>query len=96
MKRRLSLAILVAAAALMTLSSAQAAERSVTLKVPTMSCAACPYIVSKALKRVGGVKSVKASLKARTAIVVYDDAKTNLAALTKATESAGYKSSPAQ
>lgn len=91
--------LLLSAAVIFTITAAPlafAAERTVTLRVPGMDCAACPFIVSKALKRVTGVKSVKASLAKRTAVVVYDDAKTNVAALANATKAAGYNSAPAR
>ena len=91
--KSLAATVVIALAALFNFT-ASAAERQVVLKVPGMNCAACPYIVSKALKQVGGVKSVKTSLAKRTAVVVYDDAKANLAQLTQATKSAGYTSSP--
>lgn len=89
--------ILFAFAALVLASSnAAAAERSVTLSVPGMNCPSCPFFVSKVLKKVTGVKTVKTSLKNRTAVVVFDDAKTDAAALTKATGSVGYKSTVSQ
>lgn len=84
--------IIAIAGLFLALAPAQAAERTVTLKVPGMNCAACPYIVSGALKKVAGVKSVRTSLKQRTAVVVYDDAQTGVPQLTKATGAAGYPS----
>jgi mercuric ion binding protein len=86
-------ALLGVAAAIAMGASAMAADRTVTLKVPGMSCPSCPYIVSRTLKHVTGVKSVKTSLETRTAVVVFDDAKTNAGALMSATASAGYRSS---
>lgn len=82
------------AAVLVASSAALAAERTVTLAVKNMYCAACPHIVRESLKAVRGVKSVAVSLQDKTAVVTYDDATTNVAALTKATANAGYPSAP--
>jgi periplasmic mercuric ion binding protein len=73
---------------------ALAVEKTVTLSVPGMYCASCPYIVKQSLAKIGGVGQVKTSLETKTATVTYDDAKTNLAALTAATANAGYPSHP--
>jgi periplasmic mercuric ion binding protein len=79
---------------LFTASTVFAAERTVTLAVRNMDCAACPHTVRASLQAVPGVKSVVVSLQARTAVVTYDDARTNLSALTSATTNAGYPSAP--
>ena len=81
-------ACLMLAAALPTL----AATRTVTLDVPGMTCPVCPITVKKALKAVSGVSKVDVSFAKKEAIVTYDDAKTNVAVLTKATADAGYPS----
>lgn len=72
--------------------SAFAAEKTATLDVPGMTCAACPITVKTALKRVPGVQAVQVDFPKRQATVRYDDAKTNLAALEQATTDAGYPS----
>ncbi|TAL99493.1 MAG: mercury resistance system periplasmic binding protein MerP [Rhodanobacter sp.] len=74
---------------------ASAAEKTATLEVPGMTCAACPVTVTTALKRVQGVQGVQVDFPKRLATVRYDDAKTNLAALEKATTDAGYPSKAA-
>lgn len=71
---------------------ARAAERTATLKVDNMFCASCPYIVQHALAKVNGVDRVTVSFARKTAIVVYDGAKTNIGALTAATRKWGYPS----
>ena len=75
-------------------SVALAGERTVTLAVKNMYCADCPFIVKKSLETVPGVAKAVVSLKDKTAIVTFDDAKTNVKALTTATTNAGYPSSP--
>ncbi len=71
---------------------AAAAPQTVTLSVPGMSCAACPITVKKALSKVNGVTRVTVSLERREAVVEFDDRRTDVSALTRATEAAGYPS----
>ena len=71
-----------------------AAPQTATLSVPTMSCASCPVTIKAALSKVPGVTSVKSDLGKRQTTVVYDDAKTDLATLSKATADAGFPSTP--
>ena len=75
-------------------SSPRAAEKTVTLAVQNMYCAACPHTVKSSLQSVPGVKAVSVSFINKTTIVTFDDAKTNVKALTTATTNAGYPSSP--
>ena len=70
-----------------------AATQTVTLSVPGMTCAACPITVKKAISKVEGVSKTDVSFDKREAIVTFDDTKTNVQKLTKATEDAGYPSS---
>ena len=72
---------------------AWAAPQTVKLSVPGMTCAACPITVKQALSRVSGVDKIGVSLERKEVVVSFDDTKTNVAALTKATENAGYPSS---
>lgn len=80
------------AVATLASSLAQARERTVTLAVENMYCAACPHIVSKSLDRVEGVHAVAISNEDKTATVTFDDARTSVADLIKATTDAGYPS----
>jgi mercuric ion binding protein len=75
-------------------SAALAAERTVTLAVENMYCAACPHTVKASLEAVPGVSKAAVSYKDKTAIVTFDDAKTGVNALTAATTNAGYPSAP--
>lgn len=75
---------------------AWAASKTVTLSVPGMTCAACPVTIKKALSKVEGVIEAKVTWEPKEAVVTYDDAKTTPAALTRATENAGYPSSVKQ
>jgi mercuric ion binding protein len=86
------LAILALAAASISLP-AVAAQRTVVLSVPSMNCAACPITVGKALEKVSGVQTVKATLEPPEAVVTFDDAMTSVDKLTEATKGAGYPSS---
>jgi periplasmic mercuric ion binding protein len=75
-------------------TAAFAGERTITLAVQNMYCAACPYTVKSSLQSVPGVKTVLVSFENKTAVVAFDDAKASVAALTKATTDAGYPSAP--
>ena len=70
-----------------------AATQTVTLSVPGMTCAACPIMVKKALSKVEGVSKTDVSFDKREAIVTFDDAKTSVQKLMKATVDAGYPAS---
>ena len=74
--------------------AAVAADKTVTLAVNNMDCAACPSIVRSSLEAVPGVAKVAVSFKDKTATVIYDDAKADVNALTSATTKAGYPSAP--
>ncbi|MGH8780258.1 mercury resistance system periplasmic binding protein MerP [Paraburkholderia sp.] len=74
-------------------SSVWAASRTVTLSVPGMTCAACPITVRHALSSVPGVEKTDVRFEQREAIVTFDDTRTNVPALTRATADAGYPSS---
>lgn len=71
---------------------AWAAIMTVTLSVPGMTCAACPITVKKALTKVEGVQSADVSYEKLEVVVTFDDTKTDVEALTKATTNAGYPS----
>jgi mercuric ion binding protein len=79
--------------------SAQAAEKTVVLKVKNADCVLCPPIVKQSLARVQGVKTVKIAQASQMAdfmaTVTFDDAFTDVPALTAATTNAGYPSSVA-
>src|SRR5260370_13851539 len=67
-----------------------AGERTVNFDVDNMYCEACPYIVKSSMAAVPGVAKVAVSLEAKTATVIFDDAKTNPEAIAAASMNAGY------
>ncbi|MGC8508286.1 MAG: mercury resistance system periplasmic binding protein MerP [Thiomonas sp.] len=71
---------------------AWAAVQTVTLAVPGMTCGVCPITVHKALTAVPGVEKVSVNEARKDAVVTFDDTKTNVKALIKATTDAGYPS----
>lgn len=87
MKTWLVFALCAASAA-----SAWSAPRTITLALPTMDCAVCPITVKKALSKVEGVGRTEVDFAKRQAVVSFDDAKTSVEALTRATRDAGYPS----
>ena len=89
MKHRFVLTVLLAMLGLPAL----AAEQTVTLSVPGITCAACPFTVKTALNRVAGVAKTEVSYKKREAVVTFEAGETSVEELTKATANAGYPSS---
>jgi mercuric ion binding protein len=73
-------------------STAFAGEKTITLAVENMYCAACPHTVKASLEAVPGVTKAVVSYKDKTAVVTYDDTKADVKALTTATTDAGYPS----
>ena len=88
MKKLLPVVALLAAFA----APVWATSQTVTLSVPGMTCAACPFTVKQALSKVKGVNKVDVSYEKKQAVVSFDDAKTSVQALSKATADAGYPS----
>jgi mercuric ion binding protein len=70
-----------------------AASKTVALAIPGMTCAACPVTIKIALNRVPGVTATTVNFENRQAIVTFDDAKTDIEALLRATSEAGYPAS---
>lgn len=73
-----------------------AAPQTVTLAVPGMTCAACPFTVKQSLSKINGVTKTDVSFEKRQAVVSFDDAKTSVQVITKATADAGYPSTVKQ
>ena len=69
-----------------------ASPQTITLDLPTMDCAMCPVTVNMALNKVDGVIEADVSLESKSAVVTFDDAKTDALALVHATTNAGFKS----
>lgn len=69
-----------------------AATKTVTLSVHGMTCEVCPITVKHALSKVEGVSKTDVQFEKREAKVTFDDAKTNVQVLMKATGDAGYPS----
>lgn len=74
-------------------AAAPAAESRVAdLSVPGMTCPVCPITVRKALTALPGVVSAEVDYDSRSATVVYDPARVDVARLRQATADAGYPS----
>ncbi|MDK4574663.1 heavy-metal-associated domain-containing protein [Kingella kingae] len=63
---------------------------TVTLNIDGMTCGGCVKSVAKVLGDVNGVTRADVDLKSATAVVEFDDAKTNIAALIDVVEDAGF------
>jgi mercuric ion binding protein len=68
-------------------------HQTVTLKLENMTCSMCTVTIKNALQQVEGLQKVTVDYDAKTALITFDDQKTNSAALIKATTEAGYPSS---
>ena len=68
-----------------------AVEKTITFKVDGMYCSACPAIVKKVLTNVDGVKDATVSYNNKTAVVTFEDTKTDTTTLIQATIKAGYQ-----
>ena len=90
MKKQLSLLLLLTTA--LWLSAGHASTRQATLSIPSMDCPTCPITIKKSLLKVPGVSAALVSFDKKQAVVTFDDATTNAAALTSATQNAGYPS----
>lgn len=86
-------AAMIFAAAVMSSTTVLAAEQTIKLSVPGMTCASCPFIIKKAISEIKGVKLVEATLEDRTATVTFDDTVVSIKAITQATMNVGYESS---
>jgi periplasmic mercuric ion binding protein len=88
-------AMLVAVVAVCVLTApAWASPKTVTFNVSSMTCPACPITVKKALQKVAGVSQIDVEYEKKQVVVTFDDTKTNIDALVKATTNAGYPSQP--
>ena len=73
-------------------ASAWSAQKTVTLSIPSMDCAACPITVKQALAKVDGIMAVSSNLDKRQTTVTFDDAKVSPALITETTKNAGFPS----
>ncbi len=85
-------AMLLLTFGLLSSGAAWAGEKTATLDVEHMTCAVCPFTVRKSLEAVEGVQKVKVSFADKTAVVTFDDEKTDVSVLTAATTNAGFPS----
>lgn len=85
-------AIVLAAVLVAFSSPLLAAQKTVTLGVPGMTCGACPITVKKAISKVNGVTQTEVDFDKRHAVVTYDDTKSSADQIMHATANAGYPS----
>lgn len=71
-------------------TQAAVAERQATFAIENMTCPTCPITVRRAMSRVDGVKAVSVDFDAKTATVIFDPSKTNVAVIAAASTNAGY------
>jgi periplasmic mercuric ion binding protein len=73
-----------------SITSALAEEKTVTIEVNTMVCGADPHNINQSLTTLLGVKSVLMSLPEKTATIVFDDEKSDTEKMLIAIAAAGY------
>lgn len=88
--------ICLSLALLLTAGIAVAAPQTVRLSVPTMDCPVCPITIKKALLQVAGVSQVQVNFERKEALVTFDNVRTQVEALMRATAGAGYPSTLAE
>ena len=76
----------------LTSTLAWATTQTVTLSVPGMDCPVCPITIKKVLLQVPGVSQTQVDFERREATVTFDNVRTRIEALTRATAAAGYPS----
>lgn len=74
--------------------SAQETEVTQSFTIEKMTCAMCPITVRKAMERVIGVQSVTVDYETKTAIAVFDPAKTSAKMIAEASTNVGYPATP--
>ena len=84
------------ATSLLASTGLMAAEKTIKLSVPGMTCASCPYIVKGAINMLDGIKSVEATMDDLSATVTFDDEVTNISEIRAATNDVGYPSTVIQ
>ncbi len=66
----------------------------VRIPIDGMTCTSCVSHITKAVRKIDGVESVKVDLGSESAIVGFDDARTSLTAIAAAITHAGYEPHP--
>jgi mercuric ion transport protein len=77
-----------------TSSTSSVTLSTVTFRVPDMDCPACAVALSAALDKLPGVADAKLDVSSRQAVVTYDPATQNVAALEKVISGAGFHIAP--
>lgn len=88
--------ICLSMALFLTAGTSVAAPQTVRLSVPTMDCPVCPITIKKALLLVAGVSQAQVNFERKEALVTFDNERTQVDALMRATAGAGYPSTLAE
>ncbi len=70
--------------------SQKSGDDQTVIKLPSMQCGTCRAKITKALKKVDGVKSVNVDLDQKQATVSFDNSVTDISKLENAITAAGY------
>ena len=77
-------------------SQAADVSKKACFDVEGMTCSACTVTLKAAVKKLGGISSVSASVEKKSAIVEFDPKRTDADAIKKAIDSTGYSAKSAQ
>ena len=91
LSRITSLVVGVVMVLALSVITAAALTKTVTIKVEGMKCAKCSASVSKALKATEGVEAAEVSSEKGEAVIKYDDQKLTEAKLREVINSTGFK-----
>lgn len=94
--KRLGMVLVIFGLLLLVAGHTMAKEQTIMLTVENMTCSLCPLTVRKALKAIEGVQEVDISFATGSAVVTYNDEKTDVHTLMAATTNAGFPSTVTQ
>lgn len=66
----------------------------ISIPIDGMTCTSCVSHITKAVRKIDGIESVKVDLGSESAVVGFDDARTSLTAIATAITQAGYEPHP--
>ena len=101
MKNIITIALIIAAASFTATTNAHTdhqpaakvvpVQQTVIYSIENMTCKLCDITIRKAMKKVDGVIKATVDFESKTAVVVFNPAKTDVATIGLASTNAGYK-----
>lgn len=88
--------IILIASILLTTQITWAKSQKACFKVEGMTCAACTVTTKVAINKLNGINDIDVSLENKSAVVNYDDSKTDAVKIKEKIDSVGYKATKRQ